>query len=102
MDSTILDSTSLEARAAILSALSDPIRLQILDDLASGRQCVCELQEMIDVAPNLLSYHLRVLREVGLVETSRRGRWVDYRLAPTAFDRVQESLPIRLTPGGRR
>ena len=42
---------------------------------------MCDLQEHVPIAANLLSYHLKVLREAGLVTTSRRGRWVDYALA---------------------
>ena len=87
---------------ALFSALGDPIRLQVLDELTSGQRCVCELQETIDIAPNLLSYHLRVLREAGLVETSKRGRWVDYRLADAAADLVDGSLPTDLVTGGGR
>ena len=45
------------------------------------------------VAPNLLSYHLRVLREAGLVTASRRGRWIDYALADDALDRLHAALP---------
>ncbi len=101
MSSTILESTTLEERAAVLSALGDPIRLQVLDELASAQRCVCELQETIDVAPNLLSYHLRVLRDVGLVEGSKRGRWVDYRLAAAAADLVRDSLPVELIEGAK-
>jgi ArsR family transcriptional regulator len=101
MSSTILESRTLEGRVALFSALGDPIRLQVLDELTSGQRCVCELQETIDIAPNLLSYHLRVLRETGLVETSKRGRWVDYRLADAAADLVHGSLPTELvTEGG--
>lgn len=80
----------------MFSALSDPIRLQVLDELTTGQKCVCELQETIDIAPNLLSYHLRVLREARLVEASKRGRWVDYRLAPAARKLVHGSLPAEL------
>ncbi len=102
MSSTILESTAFEERAALFSALGDPIRLQVLDQLATGQRCVCELQETIDIAPNLLSYHLRVLREAGLVEASKRGRWVDYQLADAAADLVNGSLPTQLvTEGGR-
>lgn len=101
MSSTILESTTLEERATLFSALGDPIRLQVLDELTSGQRCVCELQETIDIAPNLLSYHLRVLREAGLVEASKRGRWVDYRLAVAAADLVRGSLPADLVEGGR-
>ena len=96
MSSTVLESTTLEERATVLSALGDPIRLQVLDELGSGQRCVCELQETIDVAPNLLSYHLRVLREAGLVDSSKRGRWVDYRLASAATELVRGSLPVEL------
>jgi ArsR family transcriptional regulator len=89
-----------EARAAVFSALGDPIRLRIVDIVAAARCCVCEIQQQIDVAPNLLSYHLRVLREAGLVESSRRGRWVDYQLTPGAGRLIGSALPPRMDPGG--
>jgi ArsR family transcriptional regulator len=76
--------------------LSDPIRLSILDRLDHDQRCVCELQEALDLAPNLLSYHLRVLREAGLVESTRRGRWVDYRLADGAAEAITRCLPSLL------
>lgn len=79
--------------AAGFSALGDPIRLRILDALVGGQKWVCELLEEIDVAPNLLSYHLRVLRETGLVTSSRRGRWVDYRLDPDRLAAARDSIP---------
>jgi len=46
------------------------------------------------VAPNLLSYHLRVLREARLVTATRRGRWIDYALADDALDRLRAALPV--------
>ena len=91
--STDLDSTSLEAAAAGFSALGDPIRLRILGELGGGQRCVCELLEEIDIAPNLLSYHLKVLREAGLVEASRRGRWVDYALADEGLAALRRAFP---------
>jgi ArsR family transcriptional regulator len=97
MNSIILESMTFEMRSGVFSALGDPIRLLILDKLTSGEKCVCDLQETVGVAPNLLSYHLRVLREANLVETSRRGRWVDYRIAPTARLLIQQALPAELT-----
>lgn len=98
MSSTSLESTRVESRAAVFAALSDPIRIRILDGLTAEQRCVCEIQERVtDIAPNLLSYHLRVLREAGLVESSRRGRWVDYRLAPEADRMITAALPIGLT-----
>jgi ArsR family transcriptional regulator len=96
MTSTDLETTTLEARARVFAALSEPIRLRILDRLSvGGTKCVCDLQEAVEVAPNLLSYHLRVLREAGLVETTRRGRWVDYSLAPEMMDGLTDALPGR-------
>ena len=47
----------------------------------------------LPIAANLLSYHLRVLRESGLVTASKRGRWVDYALSEDAFDRMRAALP---------
>ena len=70
--------------AAAFAALGDPVRLRILAELADGERCVCKLLEHVPVAPNLLSYHLRVLREAGLILASRRGRWIDYRIAAPA------------------
>jgi len=93
MASTTLEPTLLESVAAGFSALGDPIRLRILGALVGGQRCVCELLEEIGVAPNLLSYHLRVLRESGLVDSSRRGRWVDYRLDGDGLAALREAIP---------
>lgn len=95
--STDLEATTVESRAATFGALSDPIRLSILDHLGQDQRCVCELQEALDIAPNLLSYHLRILRETGLVASTRRGRWVDYRLSDVAVAMVAAALPSPLT-----
>jgi ArsR family transcriptional regulator len=93
MNSIDLESRSLEAVAARFSALGDPIRLQVLAILSAGEKCVCDLRDEVDIAPNLLSYHLKVLREAGLVEASRRGRWVDYRLAAEGLDAARLAVP---------
>jgi ArsR family transcriptional regulator len=79
--------------AALLSAAADPNRMAILRILAGGKACVCELQEEIPVAPNLLSYHLKVLKDAGLICGQRRSRWVDYELAEGALDRLRGALP---------
>lgn len=79
---------------ALLAAVADPVRWTVLQRLGTGTACVCELQEQVAVAPNLLSYHLRVLREAALVVAVKRGRWVDYSLTPDAFDRLVAALPV--------
>lgn len=85
---------TLEMRSDLFSALGDPIRLRILDELGGSKTCVCDLQGSLGIAPNLLSYHLRVLREVGLVIATRRGRWVDYELAPSATALIATASPF--------
>lgn len=93
--STNVDSISLEAKIAGFSALADPIRLDIVNRLAEcDQRCVCDLLRDCGVAPNLLSYHLGVLRKAGLIAARRRGRWVDYRLVPEALERLRRALPL--------
>lgn len=80
-------------RVALLQAVADPVRWVVLDALAEGPRCVCDLQERVPIAGNLLSYHLKVLREAGLVTAARRGRWVDYAIAEDAAQRMRSALP---------
>lgn len=94
VSSRIVDSISVEARAASFGALADPLRLRILACLDDGGEhCVCELLREVEVAANLLSYHLGVLRRAGLIAARRRGRWVDYRLVPDALEALHRGLP---------
>lgn len=89
------EATRLQTRLDLLSAVSDPVRWAVLRHLGErGESCVCDLQERMPIAPNLLSYHLKVLREADLVIARRRGRWVDYSLAEGAAGRLLEALPI--------
>ena len=83
----------VDASVSLLTAVADPIRWTVLQRLAASGACVCNLQEHIPIAANLLSYHLKVLRDAGLVTTSRRGRWIDYSLAPDALARLRAALP---------
>ena len=85
--------TRIEESVSLLTAVADPVRWTLLQRLAEASSCVCNLQEHVPIAANLLSYHLKVLREAGLVTTSRRGRWVDYTLAEGALDRLRAALP---------
>ena len=83
----------MERRVAVFKALADPYRLEILSILSSQVRCNCHLQDMLDLAPNLLSYHLKVLRTAGLIIGSRRGRWIDYAITDEARELVDASLP---------
>ena len=60
----------MDAALAVLQAVADPIRWTVLSVLAAGPQCVCSLQGEVPIAGNLLSYHLKVLREAGLISSS--------------------------------
>jgi ArsR family transcriptional regulator len=82
-----------EDAVALLQAVADPVRLSVVRRLARSTACVCVLHEDITIPANLLSYHLKVLREAGLVTTSRRGRWIDYALAPDALARLHAAIP---------
>lgn len=83
----------LESALPLLRAAADPVRWTVLQILASRQACVCDLQEHVPIAANLLSYHLKVLREADLVRTTRRGRWIDYCLAEDALERLHAALP---------
>lgn len=84
-------------------ALSDGTRLQILRLLCRGECCVCELMEQLDAAQSRLSFHLRILKEAGLVTDRREGRWVYYAVEPDAIAEMVATLegvrPAR--PGAR-
>jgi ArsR family transcriptional regulator, arsenate/arsenite/antimonite-responsive transcriptional repressor len=83
----------LESALPLLRAVADPVRWSVLQILTDRHACVCDLQEHVPIAANLLSYHLKMLRDVGLVRTRRRGRWIDYSLAEGALERLHDSLP---------
>lgn len=82
-------------------ALSDPKRLRVLDLLREGERCVCELTEALDVSQSLLSFHLKTLKEAGLVEDRRDGRWVYYSLATEPLEGLRVFLGALLRKGGR-
>jgi ArsR family transcriptional regulator len=74
---------------ALLKALAEPIRLQVIEALGDGERCVCELTEQLGLAQSKLSFHLRVLKEAGLLADRQSGRWVYYRLRPEAIEQLR-------------
>ena len=81
-----------EQVADVLKVVADPSRLRILTLLAAEQLCVCHLQDALGVGQTLVSHHLRVLREAGLVETEPCGRFIYYRLRPSGLDAAREVL----------
>lgn len=73
-------------------AVADPTRLAIVRLLNQGERCVCELQGDLDAAQSRLSFHLRKLKDAGLVEDRKVGRWVYYRLVPEPLEEMRGIL----------
>ena len=71
-------------------ALSDETRLSILERLRGGEECVCNLTGLLDSGQSRLSFHLKVLRDAGLVRARRDGRWMHYSLEPRGLDAVRD------------
>lgn len=82
---------------ALFHALSDATRLEILAMLRGGERCVCELQDQLGAAQSRLSFHLKVLRDAGLVSDRREGRWSYYCIVPAALAEVHD-LAVALQP----
>jgi ArsR family transcriptional regulator, arsenate/arsenite/antimonite-responsive transcriptional repressor len=94
-DTPPLDAAESDSLAARFRALADPTRVAIVNRLASSAECcVCDLNAAFNLSQATISHHLKVLRDAGLVESSRRGTWAYYRLVPEAV------LELRQTLGG--
>jgi len=81
--------------AKTLKALSDPTRLRIFDMLMGGKHCNCEISEQLDLSLSLVSHHLRILREVGLVQGQRDpndARWIHYSVNQNALAELNQAL----------
>ena len=82
-------------RAVLLfHALSDGTRLSILQRLRFGEQCVCNLTDALDAAQSRLSFHLKVLKDAGLVTDRREGRWMYYTMNPEALAEIADAIEL--------
>ena len=84
--------TDIDRAVTLFHALSDETRLAALEMLRSGEKCVCELQDTLEAAQSRLSFHLKVLRDAGLVEDRKEGRWSYYSIIPEALDEAHDIL----------
>jgi ArsR family transcriptional regulator, arsenate/arsenite/antimonite-responsive transcriptional repressor len=101
MDDIQRPPTHLEALAGRLKVLAEPRRLLILHLLMEGVQCNCELGEKLQMAPNLISHHLSILRKAGLVDAERDqtdGRWIYYSLNRQALDELNQAFGVFFDP----
>jgi ArsR family transcriptional regulator len=83
------DPLDFEQAQLLLRALADPIRLRVIEALGDGERCVCDLTSELALAQSKLSFHLRVLRDAGLISARQQGRWMYYSLQPAALLRLQ-------------
>jgi ArsR family transcriptional regulator, arsenate/arsenite/antimonite-responsive transcriptional repressor len=73
-------------------AVAEETRFRLVQLLAGGERCVCELQDDLDAAQSRLSFHLKKLKEAGIVSDRRDGRWVYYALVPEALEEMRGFL----------
>lgn len=92
----------LARSAQLFHALSDETRLSVIELLRGGERCVCELTAELDAAQSRLSFHLKVLKDAGLVHDRPDGRWTYYTLchetlseADSALDDLRQRAPGR-------
>ena len=90
--SLALQTASSATTIAKFKALSDPLRLEVIELLRSQEMCVCDLCDRLDVAQSKLSFHLKTLREAGLISARQDGRWIYYRLNPAEFGELEAYL----------
>jgi ArsR family transcriptional regulator len=75
--------------ARLFHALADETRLRILNQLADGEQCVCDLSGALDAGQSRLSFHLKTLKDAGLLIDRRDGRWIYYSLNREAIEELR-------------
>lgn len=80
----------LNRAAAWFHALSDETRLRIIEYLSDGEQCVCDLTDILHTGQSRLSFHLKTLKEAGILKDRREGRWIYYSLDPETVEEIAE------------
>ena len=83
---------------ALFSALSDTNRLRIFCLLREGERCVCDIEASVQLPQNLVSHHLRILRETGLIQPRREGRWVYYAINKAKLCALHPAVTVLIDP----
>ena len=92
MNKLVFSNEQIADLARWLKVIGEPNRLLLLEKIIEGVQCNCELGDALEMAPNLISHHLSILREVGLIETERDpvdARWVYYSVNLKAMEELR-------------
>ncbi len=101
MDDIKVPPTNLQVLADRLKVLAEPKRLLIYHFLMEGVQCNCELGTTLQMAPNLISHHLKALREAGLVDVERDAfdaRWLYYSINLKALEELNQAFGVFFDP----
>ena len=73
----------------IMESLSDPIRLNILELMMNGEICVCDIVKVTGLSQSKISYHIKILKDSGLISDRQEGRWVYYKLDLEVLSEIQ-------------
>jgi len=90
LSAMVAGALSNKKAVALFHALSDETRLALLDQLKGGERCVCELTDAMEASQSRLSFHLKVLKDAGLVKDRREGRWMYYSLSDQVIEELEE------------
>lgn len=77
---------------SITKALSDENRVRVLMALSSGELCVCQVIELLKLAPSTVSKHMSILKQARLIESNKNGKWVYYRLPDKTSSVAAEAI----------
>jgi ArsR family transcriptional regulator len=80
--------------ARVFHALADATRLRILEQLADGEHCVCDLSDALEANQSRLSFHLKTLKDAGLLLDRREGRWIYYSLNQDAVQQLRDAVSV--------
>lgn len=92
--STTLPAIDRGTTAQLCRALADETRIKVIELLASGEQCVCDIQASLGISQSLLSFHLRVLRDAQIVSDRRSGRWAFYSLRHEGLQALEDLVEL--------
>jgi ArsR family transcriptional regulator len=90
-----LDETAAVELAAVLKALADPVRLQLVSIIATapeGEVCTCDLPGLVGRSQPTVSHHLAQLTRAGLIDREQRGKWAWFRIRPDGFAAIRAAL----------
>jgi ArsR family transcriptional regulator len=95
-------SSLIRLRAKIFDALSDPVRLEIIEFLRDGEKCVCEIAPHLKLLQPVVSRHLKILKDTGLVKSRKKGTWHLYSIASSEVCDVIDALTPELLDGFKK